>query len=322
MPATRPEFGVLLQRARVDARLTQEELAAQSRISARTISDLERGKARFPHVGTAQRLADALGLAGPDRQAFLAAARGRGVTAPPAPAREPGRPLPESVNHVYRLRHGYAADGSRRIGIITGDIRRVRHVDIWVNSENTDMKMSRFEEYTISAIVRYDGALRDAAGHVIEDSIADELARNVSGRCPVAAGTTIMTGPGQLAISNNVRAIAHVATVYGEPGVGYRQIGDVGRCVTSVLTELDRAGADQQGDTVLFPMLGTGQGRGNVAETAVVLVGATADYLIGTPETVMTTVWFLAHTSDELAAFQSVLNDSARFMKAETCPTG
>jgi transcriptional regulator with XRE-family HTH domain len=318
VPETRLEFGVLLQRIRVDAKLTQEELAAQSKISVRTISDLERGKARFPHAGTAQRLADALGLGGPDREAFLAAARGRGVIAPTAPAREPGRPLPESVKHVYRLRHGYAADGSRRIGIITGDIRRVRHVDIWVNSENTDMRMSRFEEYTISAIVRYDGAVRDAAGHVIEDSIADELARNVEGRCPVAAGTTIMTGPGQLAISNNVRAIAHVASVYGEPGVGYRQIGDVGRCVISVLTEVDRTGADKRSFTVLFPMLGTGQGRGNITETAVVLVGAAADYLIDTPETMLTTVWFLAHTSNELAAFQNALTISARFVKAET----
>jgi len=44
-----------------------------------------------------------------------------------------------------------------------------------------------------------------------------------------------------------------------------------------------------------------------------VLVGAAADYLAETPITQISTVWFLAHTYDELAAFQDQLVDNPRF---------
>ena len=59
-----------------------------------------------------------------------------------------------------------------RIGVIPGSINHVRIADTWVNSENTDMEMSRFNEFTISGIVRYLGARRDATGAVTEDVIA------------------------------------------------------------------------------------------------------------------------------------------------------
>jgi transcriptional regulator with XRE-family HTH domain/tetratricopeptide (TPR) repeat protein len=84
-----PAFGALLRRYRLAAGLTQEELAERARMSARAISDLERGLARRPRKETVQLLADALRLAGQE-QAALAAARG--VDEPPlAPSAEPGR---------------------------------------------------------------------------------------------------------------------------------------------------------------------------------------------------------------------------------------
>jgi predicted ATPase/DNA-binding XRE family transcriptional regulator len=72
-----PGFADVLRRLRADAGLTQEELAEAARLSPRTVSDLERGVNRAPHKGTAELLADALGLAGPVRGVFVAAARGR-----------------------------------------------------------------------------------------------------------------------------------------------------------------------------------------------------------------------------------------------------
>jgi DNA-binding XRE family transcriptional regulator len=42
-------FAVLLRRYRVAARLTQEELAERAALSARAITDLERGVRRFPY---------------------------------------------------------------------------------------------------------------------------------------------------------------------------------------------------------------------------------------------------------------------------------
>jgi transcriptional regulator with XRE-family HTH domain len=70
-------FGGLLRQLRVEVRLTQEELAEAAGLSPRTVSDLERGVNRTAHKDTAGLLAEALGLTGPVRGVFVAAARGR-----------------------------------------------------------------------------------------------------------------------------------------------------------------------------------------------------------------------------------------------------
>src|SRR6201987_1618326 len=66
---------------RARAKLTQEELAAAAGVSPRSVSDLERGINRTAHKDTAELLAGALGLAGPVRGLFVAAARGGGPAA-------------------------------------------------------------------------------------------------------------------------------------------------------------------------------------------------------------------------------------------------
>src|SRR5215471_8759095 len=70
-------FGGLLRQLRTDAGLTQEELAHAAGLSPRSVSDLERGVNRTARKDTARLLADALGLAGPERAMFEATARGR-----------------------------------------------------------------------------------------------------------------------------------------------------------------------------------------------------------------------------------------------------
>src|SRR5579885_724100 len=67
-------FGALLRRCRRAANLTQESLAERAGISARSVSDLERGLSRAPHPDTIALLAEALALTGSERAAFLAAA--------------------------------------------------------------------------------------------------------------------------------------------------------------------------------------------------------------------------------------------------------
>ncbi|PZF98400.1 ATP-binding protein [Micromonospora endophytica] len=71
-PSTLPE---LLRRHRLAAGLTQAELATHAGIGVRTVRDLERGRSSRPQRTTVELLADALGLTGADRAAFLAAAR-------------------------------------------------------------------------------------------------------------------------------------------------------------------------------------------------------------------------------------------------------
>ncbi len=72
-------FADLLRRLRASAGLTQEELARAANMSARTVSDLERGINLTARKDTARLLADALDLAGSQRALFEAAARGRTI---------------------------------------------------------------------------------------------------------------------------------------------------------------------------------------------------------------------------------------------------
>ena len=70
-------FAGLLRRLRDQAGLTQDELAEAAAVSQRAISDLERGVNATARKDTAVLLAGALGLDGPAREQFVAAARGR-----------------------------------------------------------------------------------------------------------------------------------------------------------------------------------------------------------------------------------------------------
>jgi predicted ATPase/DNA-binding XRE family transcriptional regulator len=88
-------FAGLLRQLRAEAGLTQEELAEAAGLSSRSVSDLERGIHRTAHKETARLLADALGLAEPDRALFGAAARGRA----PSPRLE-GHNLPAQLTRL------------------------------------------------------------------------------------------------------------------------------------------------------------------------------------------------------------------------------
>jgi predicted ATPase/DNA-binding XRE family transcriptional regulator len=80
-------LGTLLKDHRASAGMTQEELAEKAEVSARTVSDVERGLRTRVYRDTAGRLAEALGLAGAQRIEFEVAARGRasGSGSGPAP---------------------------------------------------------------------------------------------------------------------------------------------------------------------------------------------------------------------------------------------
>jgi transcriptional regulator with XRE-family HTH domain/tetratricopeptide (TPR) repeat protein len=96
-----PALLVELRRA---AGLTQEELAERTGLSARSIGDLERGATRRPRRASLEALADALGIAGPDRLEFVAHYR----------VPEPG-PAPESPAQLPAVTAGFTGrQGERR----------------------------------------------------------------------------------------------------------------------------------------------------------------------------------------------------------------
>ena len=90
-------FAGLLRQLRAGAKLTQEELAAAAGVSARSVSNLERGINRTAHKHTAVLLAGALGLTGPAEELFVAAARGTVPAAQVLAAAEGAGPRPAAV---------------------------------------------------------------------------------------------------------------------------------------------------------------------------------------------------------------------------------
>lgn len=114
-------LGVLLRRHREDAQLTQEELADRAGLSARTISDIERGVRSRAYADTAAWLGDALALDGTDRAAFLEAARGRSSWSDTTESRVP-RPLTAMVGRERELGELVSAfvDRGSRLVTVTG----------------------------------------------------------------------------------------------------------------------------------------------------------------------------------------------------------
>jgi macro domain-containing protein len=226
---------------------------------------------------------------------------------------------PQVINttkqQMYSLRHLK----NKSIGIVTGNLIKVKFADIWVNSENTNMQMAGFYDRSVSGAIRYFGAKLNATGNVEEDLIGNALVQALHGSVSVAPGGVVWTSSGELAKTHQVRGILHAATVQGQPGAGYSQIQDIGRCVTSALDYLDQRNTTEQPpfQTIIFPLLGAGQGQAKREATAQALLVPALDHLEAHPKCAITTVYFMAYTDAELAAWEGVLhNFSERLARA------
>jgi O-acetyl-ADP-ribose deacetylase (regulator of RNase III) len=215
--------------------------------------------------------------------------------------------LRETKTYPYRLK----GERGKRIALITGDIRKVEVADIWVNSENTNMQMSRFYERSISAIIRYLGAKKDNVGNVTEDVIANELAEAMGNNLVVQPATVLVTGAGELQRTHNVKKIFHVASVHGEIGVGYKPIHNIEYCVTNSLQKADSEELKALGlKSILFPLMGAGAAKGNLKEIAENLLHAAISYMETTEDGTIEHVYFLTWTDVELDTCKAVLEES------------
>jgi predicted ATPase/transcriptional regulator with XRE-family HTH domain len=112
-------LGAMLKRLRDASGLTQEELADRAGVSARTISDVERGLRSSMYRDTAERLAGALALDGAALAEFIAAARGRGRGGSGRP--EPIPPVPPSplIGRSRELESLLALVGDPAVRLVT-----------------------------------------------------------------------------------------------------------------------------------------------------------------------------------------------------------
>ena len=211
----------------------------------------------------------------------------------------------ETINYLMKNVPG------KTIGIKTGDIREVKDIDVWVNSENTNMQMARHYDRSVSSVIRYRGAVRNKAGQVTNDVIAKELAEAVGDNANVPAGEVVVTGSGELQKTNGVKKIFHAAAVAGQVGIGYCPIPEIGVCVRNALSKADE---DEQKDvelkSMLIPLMGTGTARGDLEQKAKELINAAICHLEAHPECRIDRVYFLTWSEKELEACQGVLDSS------------
>lgn len=221
--------------------------------------------------------------------------------------RKTSRPqvLQETSEHLYKVK-----GTTKRIGLLTGNLSRITTVDVWVNSENTNMQMASFFDRSVSGLIRYLGAKRDSRGVVVEDVVQQSLIAELGGTVYVPPGTVFMTTAGELQRTNGVKQLVHVASVQGQAGVGYKPIEDISCCVLNVLQALESQDRHAPLRTIVFPLMGTGQGREEVERTIESLYKAAASYFARNAEGDMETVYFLNYTDVELAACKSVLDNS------------
>jgi len=188
----------------------------------------------------------------------------------------------------------------KQIGMITGDIQNVKEIDVWVNSENTNMQMARPFERSISATIRFMGAKKDRAGRVSDDLIANDL-REAVGTYDVAPGTVIYTTAGELQRTNNVKKIFHAAAVTGQPGRGYMPITDINECIRNSLELIDSEDmADEEIHSILFPLMGTGTTQLSAQGIANLLIDTAVCYLEENPASKVEQVYFLAYNEQDL----------------------
>jgi len=196
--------------------------------------------------------------------------------------------------------------GKRILGLITGDIQKVRNVDLWVNSENTNLQMGRFYDPSISGLIRYLGAKKDKEGNVIEDTIASALMDSVKEEKiedgtnrndfpSVKPGLAFTTTSGSLKESHGVQGIIHVATVFGEIGQGFTPIKNLDICVQNALEKADDfASENQKGNvSIVFPLFGTGSAKGRIDEVAKNLFYAVTAYFETRQNSKVEKVYFL-----------------------------
>lgn len=199
----------------------------------------------------------------------------------------------------------------KRVGLITGDLVNIRDVDAWVNSENTSMEMDRYQGGSISSVVRYHGAEKDAADHVVNDVIAEELAAVMKDRIAVGPGSVLVTGSGELEKTNGVKRIFHAASVIGQVRVGFKPIPNLRVCVERVL-ERTNALTDVEIRSILFPLMGTGTARGALEIGARELIGAAVSYFRNNPRCKLEKVYFLTWTQAELRVCRQILQQDPR----------
>lgn len=201
-----------------------------------------------------------------------------------------------------------------RLVLRPGDIRSVRDLDAWVNSENIFMEMAPVHNPTISGIIRHLGANWRAHHNQSDDALRRDLAEEMGARRAVDIGTVLFSRVSkstELFKTYNVSTVAHVATVEpvnpSKPGSGFTATDGLRECMWNVLEAFDArnrrlAIGSNRVRKILVPMLGSGTGGADIGSVSQILVNTTIDYLRAHRGCSLREIHFLARTEIDVAA--------------------
>jgi predicted ATPase/DNA-binding CsgD family transcriptional regulator/transcriptional regulator with XRE-family HTH domain len=266
-------FAGLLRRLRAEAQLTQQELAKAAGLSARSVSDLERGINRTARRDTAVRLAGTLGLAEPARSLFVAAALGR-IQAAQVLAAKPRQARDESLAPAGGV-HGFvpaltsfvgregpvsevaALLARNRLVTVTGPggsgktrlagevARQVAHRfadGVWL-AELAPVR----DPALVAAVVASALGVREQPGRPAADSLARVLARRqlllVLDNCEHVVGSAAGLCAGLLAACDDVRVLATSREPLRVAGEARYRLGPLGLPDLDELADVARAEA-------------------------------------------------------------------------------
>ncbi len=216
------------------------------------------------------------------------------------------KPVYEAIN--YQPRHNRKDIQLPRFEVAVGDMREVKHVDVWINPENTHMEMARVFDTSISGIIRHMSSGWSHGGKRSDDFIRRKLAEALKGE-EIAPGGALMTAcKGQLKAEHFVKKVVHVAAVSAngdEPGCGYMAVNDVGICIKNALEKVQDYNLSWMGSghnrlaSVVTPLLGVGSNPELAYENVFSLLTHAAQFFDTNPDSMIDRFVVLAYSMED-----------------------